>query len=353
MTPKIKLILDSGAFSAYTRKKTINIKEYADFILANRDVIDKAVNLDVISPDDPEGAAKSSWDNYCYLRDRGIDVLPVYHSRENLKWLDKILEVTNYIGLGASSLRHAQEAGGWYDLVFNYATDIKGRPIADFHVFGDTTPNTLIRYPWKSADSNTAIRLSRGGGCMLLSPTENHFAHNYEFNTNKHRQGSNVIRQETDDLLKRGAFDDILRRHGLNPKVIGKTLSKNESILLRSFVNCSYLLELRMIAANTTTFKRTTNLLDIKAKKEGKERIGPPDIYFISVPNTFKTDLTVYAHIKGADHLLLSYFYLCKDAPRWQIARSFVFDPVGTCEKVPDFSPMYNFLAENLLEVAK
>jgi hypothetical protein len=349
--------MDSGAFSAYTLKKTINVKEYADFILANKDVIHKAINLDVISPDDPEGAAQSSWNNYCYLLDRGIDVMPVYHSRENMKWLEKILKVTTYIGLGASSLHHAQEAHDWYDLVFNYATDSKGRPIADFHVFGDTKPNTLTRYPWKSADSNSAIRISRGGGCMLLSPTENHFAHNYQFNTNKRRPGSNVISQNTDDLLKRGAFDDILRRHGLNPSVVEKDLSKNESIMLRSFVNCSYILELRMIAAKTTTFKRTKNLLGIKAKTEGKERIGPPDVYFISIPSTFRTDLTIYAHLKGADHLLLSYFYLCKDTTGWDKARSFLFDPVGTCKKVPEFAPMYNFLEENLLtsevEVAK
>ena len=45
---KVELFLDSGAFSAFTQKVTIDIQEYIAFIKEHEDIIDVYANLDVI-----------------------------------------------------------------------------------------------------------------------------------------------------------------------------------------------------------------------------------------------------------------------------------------------------------------
>ena len=102
---RVKLMLDSGAFSAWRKGKPIDLREYCDFVKAHKDVIACCVALDVIDPSNPEYAARQSFDNWLYMRSVGIDARPVFHAREDLKWLDMMLDAgAHYIGLSASSI---------------------------------------------------------------------------------------------------------------------------------------------------------------------------------------------------------------------------------------------------------
>ena len=87
------LMIDSGAFSAWRRGAKIDLDHYADFIREHIELIDYYVNLDVIPgefgriPDQSEvdASASASWDNFLYLRDRGLESIPVFHQGEDFK----------------------------------------------------------------------------------------------------------------------------------------------------------------------------------------------------------------------------------------------------------------------------
>ena len=133
MSDKISLVLDSGAFSAFTQKKEVNLANYCDFCIENEDHIETVVNLDVIQPGSPEVAAAAGMANFQIMLDRGIKAMPVFHARENLKWLDQMLDRTDYIGLSGTSLVSPVEDKAWHRFIWQYVTDSMGYPIAKFH----------------------------------------------------------------------------------------------------------------------------------------------------------------------------------------------------------------------------
>ena len=68
----LKTMLDSGAYSAFRQGKKIDIDEYAEFIKVNGHNYDAKITLDVIND------AKNTYRNWLYLRNKGVDVIPVY-----------------------------------------------------------------------------------------------------------------------------------------------------------------------------------------------------------------------------------------------------------------------------------
>ena len=69
-----KLFIDSGAFSAWTRGKQIDVDEYINWINERADFIDLYGQIDVIPGDrvkghtQPLGGGKSNVKNYLYMR---------------------------------------------------------------------------------------------------------------------------------------------------------------------------------------------------------------------------------------------------------------------------------------------
>src|SRR5277367_1575925 len=154
--PVVNLMLDSGAFSAYTKGVSIDIDQYAAFALANEKHLKKVVNLDVINPLDVDLAAAESLKNFLYLKkEKGLLTLPVFHAGEHISYLDKMVEEAPWIGLSGSMTGSIQEANQWYETIFPHVCDSKGYPVANFHAFGDAVPYSLLNYPWYSADSTT------------------------------------------------------------------------------------------------------------------------------------------------------------------------------------------------------
>lgn len=172
--PKIELMTDSGAYSAWTQGKPVNLTEYTDFVLANPETIAHVVNLDSIDPTGPEVAAATGWANLCYMKDRGVDPLPVYHARERLDWFDKMLDTCKYIGISGTSLVSPTEHLAFYDLSYHYGTDSQGYPLAKYHAFGDTAPHSMLTYPWFSADSvsKESLILVRQAGRIRVETIE-------------------------------------------------------------------------------------------------------------------------------------------------------------------------------------
>jgi hypothetical protein len=84
-----KLMVDSGAYTESTRGIDIDIDHYCDRLIANP-WIKTYANLDKINPDLPEEGATVSYQNFKYMRERGLDPMPVYHDRENISHLQNV-----------------------------------------------------------------------------------------------------------------------------------------------------------------------------------------------------------------------------------------------------------------------
>ena len=165
----VRLMLDSGAFSAWKLGRTIDVAQYCDFILANLDWIDTYVALDVIIPDDPEEAAARSFANLRYMLGRGLDPIPVLHAGEKLEWLHRMLELgCNYVGLSGSSIVARGGVDAWYAAAWQPML-IDDAPAVKVHAFGEGRPASLAAFPWYSADTASWIHSAILAGKLQLS----------------------------------------------------------------------------------------------------------------------------------------------------------------------------------------
>jgi len=144
------LLLDSGAFTAFTKGAKISLSELCSFILTYKP--EAAIQLDVIG--DPE----STWTNYVKMSER-VKCLPVIHYKAPADIIRKMLQSTDYICLGALVPLTARKEVlfKWLDYVFSFP-EIRGKKI---HALGIMSEDVLIRYPFYSADSSSALSVVR------------------------------------------------------------------------------------------------------------------------------------------------------------------------------------------------
>ncbi|KKM77709.1 hypothetical protein LCGC14_1367270 [marine sediment metagenome] len=163
MKKKISLFLDSGAFSAWSKKTEVDIDDYIDFIKKNKQFIDVYANLDVI------GDAEGTYKNQKYMERQGLDPMPVFHSTmEPLFWFEKYLdEGYDYIGLGgmAGGGITKKQITPILDVIFSryVCSGLDGMPVVKIHGFGMTSLSLMLRYPWYSVDSTSWVLTGRFG----------------------------------------------------------------------------------------------------------------------------------------------------------------------------------------------
>ncbi len=166
----LDIFIDSGAFSAKTQGKEIKVEDYADFLDEHGETATVIASLDVIpnsSSHRPE-AVELSFRNALYLRERGHDIMPVYHFDEDPSVIRRYLDADfEYIGIGGSvrgGLRGRRS--DWLELLFNeHLTDGAGLPLALFHGFGVAGSDCKM-FPWRSCDSTSAIIMA---GCRQIN----------------------------------------------------------------------------------------------------------------------------------------------------------------------------------------
>lgn len=345
MKPPISLIVDSGAFSAFTQGKAVNVSEYADFCLKNAEVITKAVNLDVIDPQGPEIAAEKGMLNFDYMLTRGIDAMPVFHARERTKWLDEMLvKGARYIGLSGTSLVSPVENKAWHKLIWSYATDEGGRALANFHAFGDTAEHSMLAYPWYSADSATwMIQAGRAARVKLRGKS-------YQLRS-KSIRGHDYISND-DPLPKKEAWQADFRELGLDPDAVMSVVGRGSEIaMIRSYLVASELLQLQEKTRHITTYTTPNSLLSVKKQiSGGHERCGPIKMYYVISPSAAFMNFPVLAAL-GITNVLVSYYYIVT-APKdfWDtMMMPFLYDPKGFCETHPKLKIYWDKLNECLL----
>lgn len=178
MTRAVELMLDSGAYGAWTSGKPIKVKDYIKFVREFEDCLWGYINLDELpgrfgkprSEEQVDKAAKASYKNLQIMKDAGLKPMPVFHRGEKWEHLERLLkDGETYIGLSPLVDSREAEKKEWLDECFTLLTNRTGVPFVRTHGFGVTNPAWMIRYPWYSVDSTTWVKTG-GFGIIPVPP---------------------------------------------------------------------------------------------------------------------------------------------------------------------------------------
>ena len=185
----IKLVVDSSAYSAWTRHIQIDIDKYIDFINSISDVVYWFAELDKIpgefgkekTQEQILEAPELSWKNYLYMIERvncPKKILPVFHMYEDYKYLKQMLNYQfsdggfiEYIGISPSNDAGVSDKIKWYEQTWRIIKEEckkLSRDIPKTHNFGCTTISIMEQYPSMSSDSTSWIRSASFGNIMLV-----------------------------------------------------------------------------------------------------------------------------------------------------------------------------------------
>lgn len=327
--PRPKIFIDSGAFSAWRLGKPVDLDAYCNFLEAAQEWGECYACLDVIIPDDPEEAAKQSFDNLVLMRSRGFAAIPVWHVREDVKWVKKMLDIgCDYIGLSATSIVSRTATDHWYDLAWSYLVDSTGAPLVKAHAFGEARTEVLLRYPWASADSSTWLNGQKHG-----------FFYMENGKLLSHRKGRNPGSRANADIDELGGEDaeilaDELDRLGIDPESL-KDRAARDAWLARS-----YLAARRFLALEA----RVRGALPIRYRPKSVGLITRPDVPHRR-PREFPDHFDLYLacgtnntaipslHVAGCRSFLASYYYI-SDRQHERL-RSYCSDPDETVRQAP------------------
>ncbi len=144
------LLLDSGAFSAWTKGADIDIDTLITFIKEIQP--ENAIQLDVIGDED------STWENYLYMR-KEVECLPVVHYRASVKHIERCFEGSGYVCLGGlvPLARTPKRLKVWLDYIYSMPF-VRTKKV---HCLGITSKWALARYPFYSVDSSSALQVVR------------------------------------------------------------------------------------------------------------------------------------------------------------------------------------------------
>ena len=142
------LFLDSGAFGAFTRGQTIDLKYYCDFIKKHPDKFYPYASLDVI------GDWRASSHNWDLMREQGVEAMPTFHMGSPKDELRRLLKDAPYIAMGGVVGATQETMQPWLDGCWRV---IKDHWPVKVHIFGVMAQWALERYPWYSADSSSAL----------------------------------------------------------------------------------------------------------------------------------------------------------------------------------------------------
>jgi len=157
--PNQKIFLDSGAFTAFTLGKKIDIQEYMQFITDNKKNIETYATLDVI------GDWKATKYNTELMESKGFKPLAVFHYQSPEAELKRLLGKYDYFALGglvplASQRKKLQE---WLDYCFSII-----QTNSKVHGLGMTGEWCLKRYPFYTVDSTSYLQSSRYGASHFI-----------------------------------------------------------------------------------------------------------------------------------------------------------------------------------------
>lgn len=176
--PRIKLMVDSGAFSAWQSGTKVDFKAYIAWLKQHESRLFSYVALDVLPEEkagavSPDDCARASDANLQRMLDAGLQPIPVFHQDEPFKWLAKMVEDGHpYIGLGGSATAPLWKRERWFNEVFTLLCDKQGRPCVRTHGFGIGALELIWNYPFYTVDNTSWILGGAAYGRVLVPHSE-------------------------------------------------------------------------------------------------------------------------------------------------------------------------------------
>jgi hypothetical protein len=148
-----EILLDSGAYSAWSKGKNISPIDYMNYIVTNRKYIDKYITLDVIG--EPELTVKY----YEIMKLKNFDPIPVFHYGDHEDYLKLYLkEGCKYIALGNTvPIKDKNKVASWVN------TLTEKYPNVYFHLLGSSSKKVTQNTELFSVDSSTWIMMAMNG----------------------------------------------------------------------------------------------------------------------------------------------------------------------------------------------
>lgn len=209
----LRLIGDSGAFSAYTQGIKITLPEYAKWCHAWSDRLVWMASLDVV------GDPAASLHNWRALRDvHGLHTIPTVHVGTDPTWIGAYAtEGVDFVGLGGmvGKDRSRPAVMRWAVAMLKHARD--HYPHVRFHAWGQAGTGFMNALPVYSADSSRSAVAYRYGLLRLFDPR-----------TGRHHA---VQLDGGGQLMRHGR---LLRDvYGVDPGLIRTSYAGNRRLLIR------------------------------------------------------------------------------------------------------------------------
>lgn len=162
--PNLRLLLDCGAYTAWTSGKPIDLDEYCRFLEAPPVPLWRYFALDVVG--DPE----ATWRNYEVMLKRGFRPLPIMTPGESLETMDRYYETSDVVGLGGLNALKPSRKHNYVRTVMAHAA---GRKV---HLLGYTTldhlkalrPYMCDASSWESGARYAMLNLYMGRGKVVM-----------------------------------------------------------------------------------------------------------------------------------------------------------------------------------------
>jgi hypothetical protein len=139
-----EILLDSGAYSAWTKGKGIALTDYLKFLDENASLVSAYFSLDVIQD------SHLSYRYWQIMKEKGYNPIPVYHYGEDEKHLQRYTNQTDYIGLGGTvPIGSKSEVADWARMITWQYPEIK------FHLLGSSSDKIINTCDLESIDSST------------------------------------------------------------------------------------------------------------------------------------------------------------------------------------------------------
>jgi len=187
---RLRLIADSGAFSAYTQGARIDIDAYAAWIKRWQGHLYWAAGLDVF------GDPNTTLANFRYLRDHhGLATVPTIHIGADPQHLDVYAaEGVDFVGLGGMVGMPKPNITRWLVHVMRYARD--HHPHMRFHAWGMSSHSVLEKLPLYSVDSSGPLAYIHRYALLFLYSTRTRTVHTLDMKKGVPHQHRHLLSQE-------------------------------------------------------------------------------------------------------------------------------------------------------------
>lgn len=156
------LLIDSGAFTAFTKGDQIDKGDYCDWLAKESRFINHAAALDVI------GDWRASARNYEWMLNRlgdRVHVVPAWHLGSPHEELERLCKEADYVAIGGCVPYAKQPKVLMRHLI--QAHKIARKHGTKLHGLGITGKESMVRLPWHSVDSSSWQSGHRFGGLIL------------------------------------------------------------------------------------------------------------------------------------------------------------------------------------------